>query len=179
MQFTLPGISPIGVDNNAPKHPRRTVFVAVLNSTKQVVATKTATATYSSANGDFAATVDLGSAWKAGNYFVTLRLPNSLIQTMGRYSGSQFHIASGMETFLPRTPLFIGDINGDNTMNVLDYNILLNCWNNTGCSPSQHVASDLNDDGIVDQVDYNIWLRSDGGANADCSNGVCVFNKIW
>ncbi len=179
IQFTLPGISPIGVDNNAPKHPQRAATVIILNSAKSIVATKSLTATYSSTNGDFAAIANLGSAWKSGNYFVTVRLSNTLAQTMGRYSGSQFYLASGKKAFLPRTPLFSGDINGDNSMNVLDYNILLNCWNNTGCSTSQKTASDLNDDGSVNQVDYNIWLRSVSGAGVDCSNGICVYNKVW
>ncbi len=184
VDFTLPAISPIGSDNHSPLHLQRTVTVRVENSAKQVIATKTATAAYSSTNGDWKATADLGPSWSAGNYFVTVRVSSvspTLTQTMGRYSGSTFAIAPGKKTYLPRTPLFTGDINGDGTINVLDYNILLNCWNQTGCSPntSQYTASDLNDDGQVNQYDYNIFLRSEAGANADCSNGVCVYNKVW
>jgi hypothetical protein len=182
--FTLPAISPIGVDNDAPRHPRRTVTVAVENSARQVLVSKTATATYSNVNGDWTASVDLGPSWTAGNYFVTVRLSSvsdALTQTMGRYSGSTYLIAESKKTDLPRTPLFTGDINGDGVINVLDYNILLNCWFQTGCSPntSQYAAADLNDDGQVGQFDYNIFIRSEAGVNADCSNGLCVYNKVW
>jgi hypothetical protein len=113
---------------------------------------------------------------------VTVRLANTLTQTMGQYSGSLYNITRGRITYLPRTPLFIGDINGDNAINILDYNILLNCWNQTGCSSSQFAASDLNDDSEVKQVDYNIWLRADSAVNSsngNCSNGVCVDNTVW
>jgi hypothetical protein len=62
---------------------------------------------------------------------------------------------------MPRVRLPLGDINNDNQIDILDYNILLNSMKNAGCSPgsAQYNASDLNDDGVVDGIDYNIWLR--------------------
>lgn len=54
-----------------------------------------------------------------------------------------------------------GDINNDKTIDILDYNILLNCMQNNGCSPgsAQYIASDIDESGVVDGVDYNLWLR--------------------
>ena len=158
--------------------------VTILNSSKQVVTTKKPTAAYSSANGDFTATVDLGSSWKAGNYYVTIAISSishSLTQMLGQYSGSLYAIAPGKKTDLPRTPLFLGDINGDGVVNILDYNILLDCFHQTGCSKpsSQYTASDMSDNGKVDMVDYNIFLRSEIGINANCTGSLCVYNMVW
>ncbi len=53
-----------------------------------------------------------------------------------------------------------GDINHDNVINILDYNILLNCLSHSAsCTPSQRIASDLNSDGLVNQFDYNSLLQ--------------------
>ena len=183
VEVTLPAISPVGTNNNAPMHAQREGTVDIFNTSGQRVARKPGTVTYKSASGAFATTLNLGSTWTSGQYFVKVRLPNTLRQTMGRYSGSTFSIAPGKTTYLPRTPIFTGDINNDNVMNILDYNIGSACWfNTTSCSgpgSPDYVASDLNDNGTADQVDYNIWLRSNEGANKNCSNGNCVYNSVW
>jgi hypothetical protein len=146
----------------------------------QRVASKTGTVVYNSASGAFTTTLNLGSTWASGKYFVKVRLPNTLQQTMGRYSGSTFSIAPSKTTYLPRTPIFTGDINDDNTINILDYNLGSACWFNTAsCSPDYAVASDLNDNGTADQVDYTLWLGSTDGASKNCSNGNCVYNSVW
>jgi hypothetical protein len=180
VEVTLPGISPVGTDNHAPLHPQRAVTVDIFNTSWQRVASKTGTVVYNSASGAFTTTLNLGSTWASGKYFVKVRLPNTLQQTMGRYSGSTFSIAPSKTTYLPRTPIFTGDINDDNTINILDYNLGSACWFNTAsCSPDYAVASDLNDNGTADQVDYTLWLGSTDGASKNCSNGNCVYNSVW
>jgi hypothetical protein len=181
VEVTLGGISPIGVDNNAPRHPQRAVTIEVFNNNWQLVANKATKVTYNNISGAFVTTLNLGSTWRSGTYFIKVRLPNALRQTMGRYSGSTFSIAPGKKTYLPRTPMFTGDINNDNIINILDYNILLNCWQKNGCNPGStaYVSSDLNDDDQVNQTDYTVWLRANKGASSNCSNGTCVYNQVW
>jgi len=59
--------------------------------------------------------------------------------------------------------LLVGHINHDNAFNILDCNLLLNCYSDVlppkgPCSTVQGGA-DLNDDGAVNQFDYNLFLR--------------------
>jgi hypothetical protein len=54
----------------------------------------------------------------------------------------------------------VGDINEDNVLNILDYNLLLNCYSDLSpqrgpCDANQKAAADLTDDGRVQQFDYN------------------------
>ena len=186
VEVTLPGISPVGTNNHAPINSLRQVTVEIFKPTTtswQRVAVKTGTVSYSTTSGAFTKTIDLGSTWASGNYYVKVRLPYTLRQTMGRYSGSTFSIAPGKTTYLPRTPIFTGDINNDKVMNILDYNIGSACWfQTTSCSgpgSADYIASDLDDNGTANQTDYNLWLRSNDGASKNCSNGTCVYNQVW
>lgn len=50
----------------------------------------------------------------------------------------------------------IGDINGDNVINVSDYNLILTYYN----KPLPPNYSDLDGNGTITGVDYNLWFRS-------------------
>jgi hypothetical protein len=58
----------------------------------------------------------------------------------------------------------IGDINNDNRLDILDYNLLLDCYSDLleakNCNEEEKQSADLNDDGFVNQVDYNIMVRA-------------------
>ncbi len=54
----------------------------------------------------------------------------------------------------------IGDLNGDNIVNLFDYNILLNNFGKTGTAGI--IKGDLNKDGVINVFDYNILLRNFG-----------------
>lgn len=57
-----------------------------------------------------------------------------------------------------------GDINGDNKIDILDYNILLGCYSDMlppiSCNSTNKLRADLNNDGKVNQYDYNIFIRT-------------------
>jgi len=53
-----------------------------------------------------------------------------------------------------------GDIDADNTIDILDFQHLFDCYNKTVSSNPQCAPADLNDDGNIDAVDFNIFLRS-------------------
>jgi hypothetical protein len=48
-------------------------------------------------------------------------------------------------------------------MNILDYNILMNCYSDllppVNCDALKKGSADLTDDGQVNQYDYNLFLR--------------------
>jgi hypothetical protein len=51
-----------------------------------------------------------------------------------------------------------GDIDGDNEVSVLDYNIFVFCYYGYFCD-DYYKVSDLNDNGKIDEIDYNLLLR--------------------
>lgn len=56
----------------------------------------------------------------------------------------------------------IGDINDDNILDIIDYNIISSCFaikaNTASCISKNDV--DLNDDGEIDRIDYGLFLKS-------------------
>jgi len=53
-----------------------------------------------------------------------------------------------------------GDLNGDNQVTILDYNLLLIDFGKTG-NPG-FLPADINRDGKVDLLDYNLLLKNFG-----------------
>ena len=83
----------------------------------------------------------------------------NVIQQNIIWAGSYLPIDTLTATWNPgQIALISGDINQDNSMDILDYNILMSCYGSKACSYKTN--SDLNDDGVVDGIDYNIWLRN-------------------
>ncbi|HSX08601.1 MAG TPA: dockerin type I domain-containing protein [Candidatus Saccharimonadales bacterium] len=140
-------------------HPDREVTVSVFNSQNQQVAQKQGTIIYNSPTGLFEGRIDLGSQFDSGTYTVKVQTPQFL---RGLIPGIQT-ISSGQVTTLPKVTLIAGDINGDNQVNILDYNVLMGCYSDllpaTDCTPDNNILSDLTDDGAVNQFDYNLFLR--------------------
>jgi hypothetical protein len=72
-------------------------------------------------------------------------------------------ITAGSTAQIPTTTLISGDINNDNAVNILDYNILMGCYSDflpaSNCNSVDAVRADITDDGNVDQFDYNLFLR--------------------
>lgn len=59
-----------------------------------------------------------------------------------------------------------GDINNDNQLDILDYNMLISCYGSKMTSPgctspitASTPGADINDDGAVNGADYNLFLR--------------------
>ena len=51
-------------------------------------------------------------------------------------------------------PVVVGDVTGDGTVNVLDFNAVLVAWGTAGSS----ISADLNRDGVVDILDFNVLI---------------------
>lgn len=148
-----------GVGGNAnPLRPQRTVTVQVFNAQNQLVATKQGQVTYDQASGSFKGTVDIGIITN-GIYTVKVKT-DQFLNTL--ISGIQT-LNAGATVQMPTTSMINGDINNDNVLNILDYDILLGCYSDfqpaVSCTTQSKLMADLNDDGAVNQFDYNLFLR--------------------
>lgn len=142
-----------------PLRTQRQVSIDIYNASNQLVQTVTSTVTFAPLAGNFAGTVDL-SALSNGVYTLRMKVPQYLKRTV---SGI-ISITAGQPVTLPVVTLITGDVNSDNALSILDYNILLDCFSDLG--PAKNCAdttkkqmSDLTDDGSVNQFDYNLFLR--------------------
>ncbi len=98
---------------------------------------------------DFAyrGTFDLGTL--SGNHTVKARFDNSLWKTLGIAN-----FVNGQTVTLPLSVLTTGDIDQNNELNLVDYNLIVSCYGTKSCS--QKEKADLNLDGKVDELDLNI-----------------------
>jgi hypothetical protein len=145
--------------NPTPLHPQRTATVEVYNSQNQLILTKEGGITFNATNGNFTGQVDLGAGFVSGAYTVKVKT-TQFLKTL--VPGIQ-NISQGVANQLPATVMVNGDVNGDNTLNILDYNILMGCYSDflppVSCTEANKLLSDLDDDGDVNQYDYNLFLR--------------------
>lgn len=73
---------------------------------------------------------------------------------------NMFYILPGDAFSSAGFTLIPGDVNGDNFIDDLDYNAVLNCYKNKANTPSckNKLLADLNDDGVVDDTDLQIVI---------------------
>lgn len=150
-------VRPASTGNSYPLHPQRTVTVSLYNQANVLILQKTGLVTYSS-SGTFTGTVDFGTGVASGLYLVNVKTDHFL-QT--EYP-TIVSLSSGVTNTLPSLPMVVGDVNGDNKLDILDYNSIISCYTDfsrTSCNSSQVQQADLNDDGIVNEFDYNLFLR--------------------
>jgi hypothetical protein len=142
-----------------PDHPQRDLLVTLSNSSNVVTYSNWHQVQYSSTKKAFTGSVNLGN-FSSGHYTVRLKLRNTL---SGRVPGI-VTIGQAATITLPRTLLQLGDVNGDNTRNLLDYNLLMGCYSDfyppPNCPAGRKPLADLNDDGDVNQFDYNTIVRA-------------------
>ncbi len=140
-------------------HPQRQVTIDLYNGQNQLLLSKAGTVSFVSTLGGFTGIVDMGTTVTTGNYLVKIKSPQYLTTLV---NGIQT-IAKGATFQLPKTTLISGDISNDNTINVLDFNILTGCYSDLtpaqNCTAASKLAADLNDDGNVNQFDYNLFIR--------------------
>lgn len=61
---------------------------------------------------------------------------------------------------MPSITFLAGDANNDKEINILDYSIMISCFNDEpSCSDPLFFGSDLNDDSYVNVIDLNLYLR--------------------
>ncbi len=165
---TNPGAS--SGSNKNPRHPTRNATVEILSGVGNALATQSGTVKYDGQTGLYVETIDMGAGISSGNYIVKVKSDGYLRRQI---PGIQ-SIKGGQLNTLPQIRLVAGDINGDNMINIADYNILISCStfspdNQALCNQNTKYQqlSDLDDDGVVDQNDYNLFLIEFSVQNGD------------
>jgi hypothetical protein len=143
--------------NNHPLHPIRSAAIQIRNGSNQNVFTTTTNVTYSSSTGLYSGSVTF--TLPTGSYLFLAKLSNTLNK-----QASNFFQAGGTVTEPTLLPLS-GDVDGNNTIDIQDYNDLMSCYGAKYASCAYKVSADLNDDGSVGGVDYNIIMRSFSGVH--------------
>ena len=156
---------------NSNKNPQRTTRDLTVSVFDQSNVNKTPntkiTVTYDAATGTFKGNASANLT--PGNYTVKVKSPGLLTKTLVSIQS----LVSGTNQ-IPSANLTTGDIDNDNQLTVLDYNILISCsiYTNDAETLCNRVTtyktySDLNDNGVVDQIDYNLFLREYSVQNGD------------
>lgn len=151
-----------GGGNPDPKHETREVTINITDQNNNPkVSNKTATLTFDSTLGAFKTTtpIDLGNL-PTGSYKVTIKMPMSLPLTLP----NNLTLTSGKSTDLPTVYLVTGDIKDDGKLDMLDWNILRDCFSDiedpSSCSDeTKKLKADITDDGEVNHPDVNVWIR--------------------
>lgn len=168
------------LSNKNPVHPQRNLQVEVYNTDNQLVASTSAPVNYDPATGTFTGKMGLGQNVVAGNYNVKVKTDRYL----RRLVPGILQIQTNVENKVPDTQLVAGDTNGDNFLNVIDYNALLDCgygelnplpqadpnskFNAEDCKAHAPVINvDVDDNGVVNSFDYNLFLRELSVQNGD------------
>lgn len=155
-----------------PNNPDRPISVQVLNSSNQIIVTRLAQVKYDQGKGVFTGLVDLGIGLTEGNYVIKVKSDRYLRKLLPGF----YALSPGKEFGVREIDLVAGDINDDNVINVLDYNILYDCgygafnpqpmtsqaskFQQQACQSHTFKANaDLNDNGIVSSNDYNLFIR--------------------
>lgn len=154
-------INPGSGGNTNPKHIQHKVTVTILDASGGQIATGQGTIPYSSSQSNFTGTIPISNL-ATGSYIVRVKMDGFLASQIPGIPT----ITSGQTTVLPSVSSVAGDIDNNNQLDLLDYNILVGCFgskqNSSSCTmppTTQASGADINDDGVVDGVDYNLFIR--------------------
>jgi len=161
------------LSNKNPLHPQRNFNVTIIDSNNQTVKNTSGSIIYNTGQGNFIGIIDLGPAFQTGNYNIKVKSDRYL----RKLAPGIINIEAQKENNIPQTALVAGDVKEDNLLNILDYNILLNCgygaidplpladpnaiYNSNNCKTHEPYRAnvDLEDNGIINSADYNLFLR--------------------
>lgn len=155
-------VSPNAGGNKNLKHLTRALNLGLFDSSDQQVASITGTLQYSTASAKFTAKLTVPANISAGSYIAKINADGFLTKQVPGIT----QVTSGQTITIPEVSLVAGNINNDNQVDILDYNLLTDCFGSKQTSPSCTIhptstssGADLNDDGVVDAADYNLFLR--------------------
>ncbi len=147
--------------NKNPKNRTRTVNVQILDGTEKVIASGSGRIVYASASGSFKGNVSIPNLPSTGEYEIKIK---ELSRLQREVPGIQL-LTKGILNTVPEVHLIAGDANGDNKLDILDFNFLDDCFGNKAnatCTSDKRTKTDFDDNGVVDFIDYNILLRELG-----------------
>ncbi len=140
--------------NTNPKHLTRKVTVFVYAAGDEPVTTGNGYLTYDKSNY-FTGVIHLGRL-NQGAYFIKVVGENTL-QVLAKPEFQNLNV--NQVNVLPPVTLYKGDMNGDNVLDINDYNLVLPCFQHIQLCENASII-DFNDDGITNVADYNLLLQS-------------------
>lgn len=166
------------LSNKTPQHPERDLQAFVYNANNDLVTEGTGTIIYQKnneeedLNGKFIGTVVLKDTLEDGKYTIKAKSDRYLRRA---FAGT-ITVVGNKINILPELILVAGDTNGDNILNIIDYNALLACgygalnplpltnsnapYNSNSCKTHEpRINVDIDDNGIINAFDYNLFLR--------------------
>ncbi|OGH08118.1 MAG: hypothetical protein A2W22_01525 [Candidatus Levybacteria bacterium RBG_16_35_11] len=154
--------------NKNPKRTGRDLNITILDQSKvDKTPNLKIMVNYDSTTGTFKGNASVNLS--PGNYMIKAKVNGLLTKTLASIQ----NLTAGTNQ-IPSANLTTGDIDDDNQLTILDYNILISCSiysNDQGglCNKKldNKTHSDFNDNGAVDQIDYNLFLREYPVQNGD------------
>jgi Mg-chelatase subunit ChlD len=147
------------LSNKTPIHPTKNAIAMLYDINNKFVATASGQIKYSSPSGSFIGTVYTDKLIATGSYTIKVRSDFHLT----RIIPGVLNLSTLQVNQIPQVALVAGDVNNDNKVDILDYNLILDCYSDlspaVACNATKKVMTDLNDDGDVNQFDYNLFLR--------------------
>lgn len=151
----MPGIGRNG--NSSPNNALKSMVFQLFTQANQKIGSDIREdLSFDPGSGTFKGEVNAGTVVPSGSYTIKVKLDQSL-----RKAASNSAVTAGGTNTVPELALISGDINNDNKLDILDYNILASCFggkiNSEECG-GKKVDADLNDDAQIDGVDYNLFV---------------------
>lgn len=148
------------LSNKNPQHKTINADISIFTTNNSLIASGTASLTYNQTVGAYSGDVPISTGFPTGYYIMKVRTNTHLTKQIEQIQ----KITAGTDNIITPVALVAGDIDNNNVLNILDYNLLLNCYSDltaaVDCpSLSSKDNADLNDDGKVNQDDYNLFLR--------------------
>lgn len=169
----LPGIAQklsTNEDNSNPVNSSRIATIQIFDSSNTTAlqgpgGIEKRSLVFNTANYKFEGAIDLGAAFTTGSYTLKLGLDNTLKKQIGGILTITQGSASNTATL---TQLVPGDIDQNNSIDILDYNSFVACYKNLPiCTADLSSLADLNDNGTIDILDLNILQRGFSVRNGD------------
>lgn len=145
--------------NINPLRPAREVNLELYNANNQLMTQKKGIIQFSVGSGKFIGTINLENI-PPGAYTGKVNVNQYLKKNLPGI----INLTGNNTLSITDMTLVTGDMNFDNRLDILDYNIIVDCFSDFNpakkCTDSvKKTASDLTDNGKTDQFDYNLFLR--------------------
>lgn len=175
-----PNPSGNSLSNKNPLHPQRNLAYEVSDTNNNIIASGSAPISFEPNEGFFTGRVGIDKSVQPGNYNIKVKTDGYL----RRLVPGIIQIKANEENKLPATHLVAADTNGDNFLNVIDYNALLDCgygrvdplpmsdanapFNTQECQVHKPAVNvDVDDNGVINSYDYNLFIRELSVQNGD------------
>jgi hypothetical protein len=148
------------LSNKNPIHKERPVTVELYTTDNTELASLQGTLVYNTRLGAYVGSIGAGSeVIPSGSYRVRIKVRNYLAKSLTSIQ----QITSGQLNKIPALTVIAGDVDDDNKLTVLDYNLISRCYTfpgmRTTCTYSQAEIGDVDDNGINDEADIILFTR--------------------